>query len=204
MHDAELALQLMACGSAGLCNVRPEARVMDRTVVPRVPGTRVAGRARTVRTSPGDNAAVHRAVGLAQPGDVLVVDGSANHTRALFGGLLAESCLKRGLGAAVIRGSVRDIASMYELAFPLWSSGIDPRPARKAMAGELDVPVLCGGIAIRPGDWVVADDDGVVSLHVLCHDELSRQLSDVMRREKEFQARIAAGESTCKIFGIAS
>jgi len=125
-------------------------------------GARVVGRARTVWVRSGDNQALHRAIAVSQPGDVLVVNGHGDTTRALMGDLMAEKARKRGVVGLVVDGAVRDVAEFERIGFGVWARAVTPAGPYKNGPGQIDVPIAVGGVAVCPGDLIVGDDDGVI------------------------------------------
>ena len=124
---------------------------------------RLVGVAFTVRTRPGDNLAIHRALELVGPGDVIVVDGGGDETRALVGEIMKNIAEYRGAAGYVIDGAIRDVASFAASDFPCFARTAIHRGPYKSGPGEINVPVSIGGSVISPGDIVVGDEDGVVS-----------------------------------------
>ena len=122
----------------------------------------LAGPALTVKTRPGDNLMVHKAIGLAGPGDVVVVDAGGDLTNAIIGELMIAQMVKRGLGGIVINGAIRDSAAIRAGGYPVFAAGVTHRGPYKDGPGEINVPVAIDGMVIAPGDLVIGDDDGLL------------------------------------------
>ena len=137
--------------TGNLCNASAQVRALDAAIAPLSPATRVAGPARTARVVPGHNAAIHRAVYAATPGDVLVVDAGGSKSHGPFGDILAAACQRQGIAGLVIDGMIRDSSEVRALGFPVFCRGTNPAATSKADPGEIDVALRCGGVHVRPG-----------------------------------------------------
>jgi RraA family protein len=126
----------------------------------------LCGPAITVRVRPGDNMMIHKAIELAQPGDVIVVDGGGDLTQALIGGLMRTSALTKKIGGFVIDGAIRDLAEWAEGVIPVYARGHTFRGPSKEGPGEVNVPIACAGMVVNPGDLILGDADGVIAVPV--------------------------------------
>jgi RraA family protein len=145
-----------------LADVAGRRGALDGRIAALSPGMRLAGPAVTVEVRAGDNLMIHAAMALAKPGDVLVIDGKGDRSCALMGSIMINACRKLGLAGVVIDAAVRDTEELRHLGFPVYAAGANPNGPTKFVPGRINWPISCGGVAVRPGDLVVADADGVV------------------------------------------
>lgn len=125
-------------------------------------GHALLGPALTVKVRPGDNLLLHKALDMAKPGDIVVVDGQGETSNALMGELMVLWAIKRGIGGVVIDGAIRDVTRLKTVSIPIYAAGVNPAGPYKDGPGEINYPVVCGGVVVHPGDIVVGDADGVV------------------------------------------
>jgi 4-hydroxy-4-methyl-2-oxoglutarate aldolase len=175
--------------------------LVDHEIRSVVPGLRRVGPAITAATAPGDNLAMHMALHLAEPGDFVVI-GSAPGDSAVWGGLTTEYALARNLAGVVADGSIRDATRIRELGLGVWARRILSRHSDKKTLVGVNVPVMCGGVIVRPGDIIMADDDGVLVLPPDEAEEACRRAEKRMQSEDALLARLSAGQSPFEIHGM--
>lgn len=158
----------------------------------------LSGAAITVRTRPGDNLLIHKALDMAGPGDVVVVDGAGDTTNALIGELMIAHAIKRGIAGLVIHGAVRDIDSIARGTFPIFAAGVTHRGPYKDGPGEINVPISLDGMVVEPGDLIVGDGDGVLSIPYDLVESVHAATVAKHQAELEQLACIAAGKNDRK------
>ncbi len=153
----------------------------------------LAGPALTVKARPGDNLMIHKALTMAQPGDVIVVDAGGDLTNALFGEIMMAIAIKNGVVGVVLNGAVRDSEEIGEGHFPIYAAGVTHRGPYKDGPGEINVPIAMDGMLIRPGDLVLGDADGLLCVPYEDAETLLAATHKKMEQEKQMMADIAAG-----------
>lgn len=156
-------------------------------------GSPMGGPAFTVRTRPGDNLMIHKALHLAQPGDVIVVDGGGDLSNALVGELMVATAQRRGLAGLVLYGAIRDARSLRQGSFPVFAAGVTHRGPYKDGPGEINVPIAIDGMVISPGDLVMGDDDGVLAVPLEQAPEVLRAAQDKLKLEAQMMQAIREG-----------
>jgi 4-hydroxy-4-methyl-2-oxoglutarate aldolase len=167
-----------------------------------VPGSRVAGPARTALCAPGDNTMAHAVIAHAEPGDVLVLSSVEPAPVALVGELLATQAQARGVAGILVDGAVRDLDDLVEIGLPIWARFVRAQGAGKGAVGSLDVPVVAGGAQIRPGDVVVMDCDGAMVLGLERVDDVLPLALERAERERSMRERYAKGELSYDLNGL--
>jgi 4-hydroxy-4-methyl-2-oxoglutarate aldolase len=159
--DAAIVAQAAEYPSSILADVAGRRGGLGGRIAPLAPSMRFAGPAITVEVRPGDNLMIHAAMAIAQPGDVLVIDGKGDLGAALMGEIMSQQCVALGVVGVVIDGAVRDSEAIRDLGFPMFAAGLNPNGPTKAISGRLNHPISIGGVSVHPGDLVVGDADGV-------------------------------------------
>jgi RraA family protein len=195
---ADLVAQAAQYQAAILADVNGRRGALNGRIQALRPRMKVAGPAFTVEVRPGDNLMIHAAIMLAEPGDVIVVDGKGDLSAALMGTIMMTAARQRGIAGVVIDGAVRDTLEIDEMDYPVFAAGFNPNGPTKNVAGRIGHPVSVGGVTVNAGDLIVADADGVLAVE---RDKVASLLPQARKKEEDEFARIAAikaGDTTAK------
>lgn len=191
--DAALLASFGEASPAQVADCMSRLGAMDAGIGPIWPSPRIIGPALTVWCHSGDNLMLHKALSLAQPGDIVVMNTQGNTANSGFGELLATSAVKLGLAGIILDGTVRDADALQALRLPVYSRGLCPNGCNKDGAGEVGAIIACGGVAVRPGDIVIADRDGVTIVPLEDAPVVATLAGQQLEREHKRLAEIEKG-----------
>lgn len=192
--DPDRVAALASYSTCNLADGMQKMYVMDSGIKPVYPTHKICGPAVTVNISLGDNLMLHKALGLVRPGDVLVIDAQGCTTFSACGGIMMLRMKKLGVAGIVVDGCVRDIEDIREIDLPVYARGIVPQGGGKAGPGQINFPVACGGVAVLPGDVIVADDNGVVCVPQDDIEAVGEGVKAKLAKEEKSYAEIGAGQ----------
>jgi 4-hydroxy-4-methyl-2-oxoglutarate aldolase len=200
--NADLVKLLCELGVATVHEAQGRSGLMKPYMRPIYASAKLAAPAVTVSCQAGDNLMIHAAVEVCKPGDVLVVTTTSESTDGMFGELLASSLRARNVAGLIIDAGVRDVADLTAMEFPVWAKAISAQGTVKSTAGSVNIPVVCAGEIVNPGDIIVADVDGVCVVPHARAAEVAK-LSDERRiKEEKNRVRLKAGDLGLDMYGL--
>lgn len=171
-------------------------------IKPLITGVHMVGSAITVQSMVGCNIMSHKAIYIAEPGDVIVFDARGHKDTSVWGFLQTTACISRKLSGVVIDGTVRDSKEIKDSQFPVFCKGITPAGPHKGWGGNINVPIQCGGVSVGPGDLVIGDDDGVVVVPKRIAKTVLKRSLEILKIEKDMFEKLERGLSTLEILGL--
>ncbi len=195
--DEEIRMMLMQVTTPNISDAMHRAKGMEG-IRPIVRGKKVVGKAVTVYTMDGDWAKTVEAIDVAGEGDVIVIKCSGDSS-AVWGELATRSCMNKGISGVIIDGAVRDVDDIEKLGFPIFAKKIVPNAGDPKGFGEINVKIVCGGVEVRPGDWIVADDNGVMVIPKERAYEIAKRALEVKKHEDRIRAEIEEGKTLAEV-----
>ena len=200
--NAETIKILGSVGVATVHEAQGRSGLLRPYMRPIYPTARVAGPAVTVSCQPGDNLMIHASIEVCHPGDILVVVTTSESTDGMFGELLGVSCQAHGIAGLIIDAGVRDTAELTTMSFPVWAKAVSAQGTVKSTAGDVNIPVVCAGAMINPGDVIVADADGVVVVPREKAGQVAQASEQRIAKEERSRQRLRTGELGLDFYGL--
>ena len=199
--DSGVVRSLGEAGVATVHGAQGRIGLMRPYMRPIFPTAKVSGTAVTVLCRPGDNLMIYAAVEVCKKGDVLVVTTTSESTDGMFGDLLGTSCVAHGIAGLIIDAGIRDVSDLTKMNFPVWAKAISAQGTSKVLAGSVNVPVVCAGELVCPGDVIVADVDGVCVVRKEKVNEINGLALKKLEYEEQMRSRLRKGELGMDIDG---
>ena len=190
--------------SESLHRAEGPVQLMDARIRPINTGLRIAGPAITALNYPGDNTMIHAALEVAEAGDILVMSSGGSAQGPLWGDMICSYAIAKQISGVIIDGSTRDSEFMIEQRFPVWSAAVSASHPEKRNPGSVNVPVICGGVLVHPGDLIVADSDGVICVPRLRAEQVLAAARERNEKEREIRRRVNQGESLYDLLNYGS
>lgn len=200
--DHAVVESLKSYGTATIHEAMGRKGLMSPYLRPIYDSAKVCGTAVTVSCQPGDNLMIHAAIEVCKPGDVLVVTVTSESTDGMFGDLLGVSARAHGVQGLIIDAGVRDTTDLTEMKFPVWAKAISAKGTVKETPGSVNIPVVCAGAMVNPGDIVIGDRDGVVVVPKAEAEQVAKAAQAREEREAKTRERLAQGELGIDMYGL--